>query len=148
MTELCDEKILNIRCNASRISEQLHTSYWHDRNIHSHTQARNINWRISFLFQTLHCKGGVDILVCNFAWGSRKANQQLLSRIERKGLLGIWLSLKFLRSEEPRTWGVIKQRGVRRTRYDTTLRELIVVKGWIVNCTRETTGRHSYRLWL
>ena len=42
------------------------------------------------------------------------------------------MSLSFLRYEEPRSRGVIKLCGERereRTRYDTALRELIVVKG-------------------
>ena len=54
----------------------------------------------------------------------------ILSPIRGKDWWECDLSLSFLRYVEPRSRGVIK-----RTRHDTALRELIVVKGWIVNFT-------------
>ena len=49
------------------------------------------------------------------------------------------MSLSFLRYEKPLSRGVIK-----RTRHDTALRELIVVKGWIVNFTGDRQPRQTF----
>ena len=89
-----------------------------------------------FLFFFKHCKGVSDILACNFA--CREDQERQISSSFWAVLRGrdwweydwVW---SFLRS---RTWGVIKQRGEHAT-IQPHVRELIVVKGWIVNCTGE-----------